>query len=159
MAAPLAVLCLLAMTGGWIAIPVTGVFPVAAQYHAGLMVHGIAIIVPIIGVWLAYAVYISKQVSLDTIANSPRGRRWSSLWLAGWRFDDLYQWLWIRPYKALAELTRNEPVDGFYRAIARISLWLNALASGSQNGRLRWYATSMIMGVIVLLAIGIRGVS
>ena len=158
MAAPLAVLCLLAMTGGWIAIPVAGVFPLATEYHAGFLVHGIAVIVPIVGVWLAYAVYISKQVSLEPLASSPRGQRWSSLWLAGWRFDELYQRLWVRPYLALADLLRKDPVDRIVNAIARTSLWLNAVANSSQNGRLRWYATSMIMGVIALLAIGLGGV-
>jgi NADH-quinone oxidoreductase subunit L len=157
MALPLTVLCLLSLVGGWIVIPVADVFPINTSDHAAFVVHAISIIVPLFGVWLAYAVYISKQVSIDGLANSARGQRWSKLWFAGWRFDELYDRLWVRPYKALAALLRNEPVDGIYNAIVRISLWLNSVFSASQNGRLRWYATSMIMGLIVILAIGLGG--
>ncbi len=157
MALPLALLCLLSLAGGWIGIPVREVFPPQEEQHAGFLVHVISIGIPLLGVWLAYAVYISKQISFQDAAASPRGRRWSQLWLAGWRFDDFYSWLLVRPYQTIARFLRNEPVDRFYDFIAAISLQFNHLLSNLQNGRLRWYATSMIMGLILMLILGMEG--
>jgi len=57
MAGPLVVLMILAVFGGWITIPVEGVFShgeAHAEHHVSLLMHAIMIVVPLLGIGVSY---------------------------------------------------------------------------------------------------------
>ncbi len=88
-------------------------------------------------------------------------RRWplmvvlNRFWLDGWGFDSLYHGLFVQPYQTLSRINRadflNLPFDG----LVGFNRTLHAALLPTQNGRLRWYATGMGLGVAVLIAWGL----
>ena len=81
------------------------------------------------------------------------GQALHRFWHAGWRVDDLYDALWVRPYTGCCRLLRGEPVDGFYNLVAWCNIAVHRQLSQWQTGRLRWYATTLVAGVILLLGL------
>jgi len=156
MSAPLIVLCALSLVGGWFALPLAGIFP--AQDHHGVnhAVEYISIGTPLLGLLIAYLLFLGRQVSIAPVAESATGRSLQQFWYRGWDIDKLYDSLLVRPFTALAHWWRNEPVDLLYRALIFLSQWGHRRLLSLQTGELRWYATSMVFGLILLLAIMLR---
>ncbi len=153
MATPLAVLCAFALVGGWLGVPVSNVFPEAETGHAALWVEVISIGVPLLGLGLAWLLFLGRGLDAGDLVASPPGQALYGFWHAGWRVDGLYDWLWVKPYMGLAALLRSEPVDRLYGAVVGLCRLLHRALSNSQTGRLRQYGTVMVVGVIVLLNI------
>ncbi|TDG12966.1 NADH-quinone oxidoreductase subunit L [Seongchinamella unica] len=156
MAGPLILLCVLSIVGGWIALPLAGVFPAAESHPVNHSVEWISIGVPLLGLLLAYLMFLGGQISVDKLLSAPMARRLVDFWFSGWRFDQLYDLLWVKPYKAIAHWWRNEPVDALYNGIVAASQWGHRRLLILQNGELRWYATIMVLGLVLLLAVMLR---
>ena len=150
---PLAILCLFALAGGWIALPLAEVFPAERDEHPAALIEWISIGIPVIGVALAYALFLGGQLSAVGLVNSGPGRRLREFWYRGWGMDDLYDRLWVRPYQLLTHVLRGEPVDLLYNQLVLLSATINDWLSETQTGRMRWYATAMVGGVIILLGV------
>ena len=58
MAMPLSILCVFALAGGWLTVPVESVFPVAATAHPSLLIEGLSIGVPLLGVLLDHYIRV-----------------------------------------------------------------------------------------------------
>jgi NADH-quinone oxidoreductase subunit L len=69
--------------------------------------------------------------------------------------DALYDSLLVRPFKTITKLNKNDAVDGLYFAIAWLSRVLHRIVSASQTGRVRWYASSIVLGTVAIVAIGL----
>ena len=93
------------------------------------------------------------QLKIDGLVNSSLGRTLKKFWFSGWAMDLLYDRLLVRPYKGLAYMLRGEWVDVIYNSIVKVCQMLFVGLSHTQTGRLRWYATSMVFGVIVVIAL------
>jgi NADH-quinone oxidoreductase subunit L len=156
MSAPLIVLCALSLVGGWFALPLTGVFPNQGHHGVNHAVEYISIGTPLLGLFIAYLLFLGRQVSIATVVESPAGSSLRQFWYRGWDIDRLYDTLLVRPFTALAHWWRNEPVDLLYRALIALSQWGHRGLLSLQTGELRWYATSMVFGLILLLAIMLR---
>lgn len=154
---PLAILCVFSVAGGAIVQPLSQVFPAASPEHPSGIIEGISIGVPVLGVVLAYLIYLGGQLSVSSLVNSGMGRWLQDFWYSGWRMDALYDKLWVQPYCSIARALRNEPVDHLYHGVVHACVGLHSTLSDSQNGRLRWYATAMVAGVIVLLGMMVLG--
>lgn len=153
MAVPLCVLIVLSIIGGWFHIPVDAVFPVAnAIDHSGL-VSIITPAVPIIGVALAYFMFLDRRIDLSRLIESPTGDALRRFWLSHWAMDWLYERIIVRPYVFIAEANRRDAVDFFYNGIANITTVFHELTALSQTGQLRRYAATMTAGLIVVIAI------
>jgi NADH-quinone oxidoreductase subunit L len=150
---PLAILCAFSIAGGWIAQPLAQVFPAATSGHPAGIIEGISIGVPIVGVLLAYLIFLGGQLSVAPLVNSAAGRWLHQFWYSGWRMDALYETILVKPYRNIASALKNEPVDHVYHGIVQVCIKLNKALSETQSGRMRWYATAMVAGVIVLLGI------
>ncbi|MCB1676484.1 MAG: NADH-quinone oxidoreductase subunit L, partial [Halioglobus sp.] len=156
MALPLGILCALSLLGGFFTLPLAGVFP--ARDHAAVnhAVEYLGIGVPLLGLAVAYLLFLGRQISIAALLASPAGRALQALWQQGWRVDALYDALLVRPFTAVCRWWRAEPVDVAYNAvIAAAHLGHRGLAA-LQSGQLRWYATSMVLGLILLLAAVLR---
>jgi NADH-quinone oxidoreductase subunit L len=155
MSGPLGLLCLLSLAGGWLALPLADVFPVADAQHPAAVIEWISISIPIIGVALAYAIFLGRQLSITALLESHSGQALHRFWYAGWRIDDLYNALWVRPFVTIAGILMGEPVDHIYHAVVSLHRLGHRLLSSWQNGRTRWYATAMVSGLIIVLALSL----
>jgi NADH-quinone oxidoreductase subunit L len=153
MTAPLLVLCLLALLGGSIVIPVMEVFPAATvTVHDGL----IAIItpsVPILGVLIAYLIFLSHSVDISVWTDSKIGKALNRFWFSHWAMDWLYDTVIVKPYAWMAHINRMDIVDWFYNFTANVIRLLHDLATQSQTGQLRTYAGVMVLGLAAITAI------
>ena len=62
----------------------------------------------------------------------------------------------MRPFGALSQWWRNEPVDFIYNGLVKLRQWAHRKLTDLQTGELRWYATTMVFGMVLLLAIMLR---
>ena len=156
MAGPLLLLCVLSIIGGWFALPLSGVFPAGDGHAINHTVEWISIGMPLLGLLVAYLLFLGRQLSIDPIVQSGAGAALKDFWFSGWRIDRLYELLWVRPYTSVAHWWRNEPVDRLYNAL----VWLGQAGHHQllklQNGRLRWYATTMAAGLVLVLLVMLR---
>jgi NADH-quinone oxidoreductase subunit L len=153
---PLMALCLLSLVGGAFALPLAGVF--AEHQHAGgsHAIEYLGIATPLLGLLLAYLLFLGRQLDAESLVRSPRGSALRDFCYSGWRIDALYDTLLVHPFTALARWCRSEPVDALYNALVALSRWGHRLLSALQTGELRWYATSMVIGLLLLLAVILR---
>ena len=153
MSIPLSLLCFLALLGGWIIIPVNQVFPPAIFEHPSHWIEYISIAVPIIGVIIAYLVFLGKQLNLRFFLDIAFIQKLQRFWFSGWGIDWLYDQILVKPYYNIAKSLKQEPVDNFYGFIVNVSQALNRWLSSGQSGQMRRYITSMVFGLIVVLII------
>ena len=155
MSVPLVLLGALALFGGMLKIPLDSVFPALFNHdHTFDLVSFVTGAMPLIGLLIAVPFYLTGAFSAQRLAGSGLANQLQMLCLNGWGMDALYDTLVVRPFKTLTELNKNDAVDGAYSAIALLSrrghLWISA----SQTGHIRWYASSMVLGAVVIIAIG-----
>ena len=156
MAVPLLLLCVLSIVGGWFALPLSGVFPATEGHAVDHTVEIISIGTPLLGLLLAYLLFLGRQLSVDSLLALPGARSLKSFWFSGWRMDQLYDTLWVRPYMAVSHWWRNEPVDRLYNLVVAASQWGHRMLLALQTGELRWYATTLVLGLVLLLAVMLR---
>lgn len=149
---PLILLCFLSIAGGWLSLPLDAVFPAREIGHHGL-VGIISIGVPLLGLGVAYLLFLGRQVSIDAVTGSAAGASLQRFWFGGWGFDSLYALLFTRPFVALARVWKSEPIDHLYHAVVAFCLWWHRSLSRTQTGHLGWYAGSMVLGLILLLSL------
>ncbi len=154
--APLVVLAVLAVGGGWFGLAVLNdVLPdggLSDQPHTGwlpLVTMGI----PMVGVALGYLLFFRKSTFLDGLVNSSLGESLRKFWFGGWGFDALYDVLIVKPFVALAKANKSDAVDKVFRGIAALARGAHQLVSVTQTGRLRWYAANMAFGMLVVMLI------
>lgn len=155
MAGPLFVLMGLSLVGGFISIPVDSVFAHGEEHHVSTLVHGIMIAVPLFGIAISYLFYGSKQLSIERLMAGNLARALHKFWFSGWGMDRLYDWLFVRPFMALAKVNSKDFIDWLYGLVVSLTRWGNAVVVKSQTGYLRWYALSLALGLAVLITLGV----
>ncbi len=157
---PLGVLCILALAGGMIALPVLDtVLPAwagipwreAHAYH--LMVEGTAIGATVLGITLGWLLFYRRSGLLAGFLSSRIGRGLRNFFANGWGFDAVYDWFFVRPYASLARLNRNDLVNALYDGTVYLSVFMHRQLTRTQTGNLRWYAAAVAGGIVVVLAL------
>ncbi len=155
---PLVLLSVLALFGGLLRIPLDSVFPVLPDAQPDTSFDPVAVItlaMPMLGVLIAALFYLTGTFSVQRYVSHGWGNCVRQLFFNGWYVDALYNSLVVRPFKALCTLNKNDVVDSLYLGTAGISRYLYHLIRRSQSGRVRWYASSMALGTVVIIAIGL----
>ncbi|WP_394752204.1 NADH-quinone oxidoreductase subunit L [Crenothrix sp.] len=158
MSIPLGVLSILAVFGGMLQIPLASIFPALLNTDIQQSFNAVSVITvaaPVIGLLIAVLFYLTGSFSVQQFANHSLLKPIRLFFLSGWAIDALYDYLFIRPFKAITSLNKNDVIDGVYACIAEFSQNLHRVASASQTGRVRWYASSMVLGTVVIIAIGL----
>jgi len=158
MKAPLAVLMLLSLVGGFIPIPVDAVFShgeVHEEHHASLLVEGFMIVVPLIGIGIAYLFYGSKTFSVEKLISSPLAQNLHRFWNSGWGMDWLYDRLFVFPFMWLARINARDIIDLFYGLVVDINQTAHRMIVRTQTGSLRWYTLSLATGLVVIITLGV----
>jgi NADH-quinone oxidoreductase subunit L len=155
MSIPLALLCLLALVGGMLHIPLDSVFSERFNTEQSFsLVSVFTLAAPFMGLLIAMLFYLHGGFSVEDLIGSGPINQIRMFWFNGWGLDALYDRAVVRPFKAIARVNKNDAVDSVYAAIALLSRRGYALISSTQNGCIRWYATSMALGIVVIIAIG-----
>ena len=68
-------------------------------------------------------------------------------------FDALYDIVFVKPYLLIAKILGRDPIDGLWLVLPAIVRGGHSFTSSRQTGSLRDYASSMALGIIVLLMI------
>ena len=157
MAIPLSLLCVLAAVGGFFTIPVDGVFPQTDVHHPAIWVEIVSAAVPLLGLGIAYRLFLGKQWSLQPLLSQPLVQRVRYFWLNHWGLDALYDLLLVRPYYGLANALSSEPIDRVYGAVVWLNQWLHELLSRTQGGKVRSYISSMVLGLLLLIGLSLYG--
>ncbi|MDO9619954.1 MAG: NADH-quinone oxidoreductase subunit L [Pseudomonas sp.] len=142
--------------GALISPPLAGVLPQSVGHAGGEAKHSLEIAsgaIAIIGIVLAALLFLGKRRFATAVAQSAPGRFLSAWWFAAWGFDWLYDKLFVQPYLLLCRLLRHDPIDRSIGLIPRLARGGNALLASSETGQVRWYATSIAGGAVLVLAV------
>ncbi len=156
-AGPLVILAVLSLVGALLRTPLASVFPSSADDGAqsGAIQSFIESVVPLLGIAVAYLFFFSKKLSVESLLKDQRAQRLHRFWSSGWGMDALYDFLFVRPYKALAAINKNDIVDMPYKGIIALNRMFYVIVSMTQTGQVRWYAAAMAFGAVLVVAIGV----
>jgi NADH-quinone oxidoreductase subunit L len=115
----------------------------------------ILVAVALAGMGLAYVLFLRRRDLPEAIAQTTIGVAMSRFLFDGWRFDALYDRFVVRPFLRMAAINRNDGIDRVYAGIAQLNRWLHGLLHRTQTGHVRWYATVMAAGAIVIVALAL----
>jgi len=149
MSVVMACLILLSLLGGILPASIALQFP-ASTPQLSLLTHYLPIASPFLAITLAYVCW--RRGVFTAPITSPFRKNFHQVLLDGWRFDSLYNTLFVRPYFSLTRINRHDIIDTFYRAIETMMVALHRLSSSTQNGSLRLYNASIILFVVVGVA-------
>jgi NADH-quinone oxidoreductase subunit L len=166
MVIPLIVLAVLSVTAGFIEWPhnmvhltlfsdhVQKVLPETALKTAlpseGLF-QLIAALVTLAGVYLGYILYYGKPGIRWQQSPGLAGMR--EFLFSGWKFDQLYNFLFVKPFVFITRINKSDIIDKLYNGIAQASLRLNSWFSVSQNGSLRLYIVGVLAGILFIITL------
>lgn len=159
----LVVLAFLSIAGGFIELPhnmgrvhlFTNLFqgelpPVPAGGESSeFLFQVISAFISLAGIYLAYLLFYKKSELPEILSKYGINR----FFLDGWKFDRLYDTLFVRPYVWLARINKNDFIDLFYKSIGSGAGYLNSAFSRTQTGRLRWYVLFFTAGIVIILTI------
>jgi NADH-quinone oxidoreductase subunit L len=115
--------------------------------------NAFAAIVSLLGIFMAYLLFVARPQHADTLTNSPAGRLVHRLWYSGWGFDRLYDALIVKPFVRIAAINKDDFIDLIYLGMLWSGGRLSNILSISQNGKVRTYALGIAFGAVVALAI------
>jgi NADH-quinone oxidoreductase subunit L len=125
-----------------------------ADSHAGeLTLQILAAIVSLIGVLVAYLLFLGRRARVARWSAAPLGSALHRYLKSGWGYDWFYDRLIVWPYCWIARINRPDHIDAFYTGLARLAAALHAGLTRTQPGTLRTYATGIAAGAIIALAI------
>lgn len=166
---PLMILAALSLAGGFIELPHTlGHFTLFSDYLSPLLpavtlkegiettewtIQLITAALALGGVYFAYILYVKQPQLSDEIKSSTFELH--QFWFRGWDFDALYNLMFVRPFVFLSRINKNDVIDQFYTGLVQITEYFNSAFVKTQNGILRWYVMSIVVGAILILTISL----
>ncbi len=154
---PLSVLIVLStFIGALITPPLAGVLPQSVGHAGGEAQHSLEIAsgaIALAGIVLAALLFLGKRSFATAVAQSAPGRFLSAWWFAAWGFDWLYDKVFVQPYLLACRLLARDPLDRSIGLIPRLVRGGNALLARSETGQVRWYATSIAGGAVLVLGL------
>ncbi|WP_418141119.1 NADH-quinone oxidoreductase subunit L [Marinobacter sp. MA] len=163
---PLAVLAVLSTFVGAMLYPHLGsLFPVAPgeRTDAGhTLLQLLASGTVIAGLAMAGWLFVKRRDWLREQVSGGLGAFLWNLWHRAWGFDALYDRLLVRPWQLLVRMLRHDLINLTINLLAVLARLVNSALVRAQNGRIRSYATAMILGatlILLALAIGPGGVA
>ncbi|TDX28647.1 NADH dehydrogenase subunit L [Modicisalibacter xianhensis] len=158
---PLVVLAILStFLGAWITPPLQGVLPAAEEAGHGGAHTALEIVaagVALAGIALAAWLFLARRAWLRERVAQGWGARLRTLWYAAWGFDAFFDRTLVKPYQGMVKWLRSDLLDRTFARVAWLAGLLHQGLSRTQTGRLRWYATTMVVGatvVVLLLTLG-----
>ena len=117
------------------------------------MIQLLAAALSIGGVGVAYYFYVVRPTLHAQIKNAVP--QLHNLLLHGWRFDSLYDWVFVKPFVYLSNVNKDDFLDWPYNALVIVSGFVHRALSFTQSGILRWYLIGIVIGAIAILTLGL----
>jgi NADH-quinone oxidoreductase subunit L len=161
MTMPLVVLAFLSIVGGYVKEPLLGflhsALPSTIEAHAGALTEvrseAIAGLIFLVGLYFAYLFHLQKRNLADALVSNSIGRMLHQWWFADWGFDWIYDKVFVRPFIWASEINKSDFIDAVYTGVAWLTQWFYRGLSGTETGRVRWYAAGMAAGSVLFLAV------
>ena len=118
-----------------------------------ILLQLIAVFLALAGLYVAYLAYFKKSLNFASYAESGTGAKLYNFFYSGWQFDKLYDTVFVKPFKAISSLNKNDIVDKFYDGLAAITRVLHYIVTMTQTGRLRWYVMGVTFGTVLTLTL------
>ncbi|MBD3225759.1 MAG: NADH-quinone oxidoreductase subunit L [Caldithrix sp.] len=166
---PLIVLAVFSLIAGFIELPHTlghltlfshfmhSALPPTEVLHESvsleLLLQVIAAIAVLLGIYIAYHIFIRNRSIANNLTASGPGALLHRFWYSGWGFDKVYDTLFVNPLVWFAKINRNDFIDLIYTGIAGTSREFHRQLTRTQTGRLRWYATGIVIGAIITITV------
>ena len=162
MTIPLIILAFLSVFGGFIELPasmgsfhpfstlIENVLPVTIIKEIEsreILFQILSSLIALSGIWIAYVVFFKRPVLSASISHS----RINKFLEKGWQIDKLYDSLFVKPLVWLSEIDKKDFFDLINISLSRIAVLLNHILSFAQNGKIRWYLTSLVIGIALIL--------
>lgn len=162
MTVPLIILGVLSVVGGFVELPasignihlfsklVDNTLPVmvsTGDEQLELIFQFLSGIVALTGIYIAYIIYFKKPALSAPFSHS----RVNKFFEKGWGFDKLYDSLFVKPIVWLSVIDKNDFFDLWNIGLARLALFFNRTLSITQNGKIRWYLLSFVIGIAIIL--------
>jgi NADH-quinone oxidoreductase subunit L len=100
-----------------------------------------------LGIWCAYYIWIKNRHLTDSILNLKCMKYFYNLVVSGWGIDVFYNFFFIRFYLYISAILSSDPLNKITHFFKYIIHVLNANLLRINNGYLRWYIASMIIGI------------
>lgn len=121
----------------------------AGMHSAEYTAVGVALVGLVVGVVLFAFAY----KAVKAFASTSLGAGLANICRNAFGFDSLYNIVFVKPYLLLAKIFGRDPIDGMWLALPAIVQAGHRFGSARQTGSLREYASSMALGVAVILMI------
>jgi NADH-quinone oxidoreductase subunit L len=100
---------------------------------------------------IAYILYVRPNSEVREVLNTPMIKLFLRLCNSDWRYDYLLNCLFVKPYIYLAKLLKKDPIALWDNWIMLGIKKINAFIVDLENGQIRWYMVSMVIGSIIIL--------
>ena len=162
MTVPLIILSVLSLTGGFAELPETlgnihlfsdlveNTLPpivLKGSEHKELLFQVVSAVIALTGIYVAFLIYLKRPASAESFSHSRLNRFFEK----GWGFDRLYEILVIKPVVWLSDIDKNDFFDFGNKGLSNLALFFNGLLSIAQNGKVRWYLLSFVIGIAIIL--------
>ncbi|MDQ2657345.1 MAG: NADH-quinone oxidoreductase subunit L [Bacteroidota bacterium] len=169
MTIPLIVLAVLSVVGGFIELPhnmghvtlfsdfLSPVLP-PVEVRPGVesyewLMQGIAIILCLAGIYVAYFFYMKREDLRAEIKGATY--ELNRFWFSGWGFDALYDIIIVTPYVYLSRINKKDFFDKIYSGLVTGAEWFNTIFGRTQSGIMRWYIMGIVIGAVLILSLGL----
>ena len=129
-------------------------FEVSQAIEEGM--HGaehVAVGIALVGLVVGVVLFAFAYKSVKAFATTTLGAGLANICRNAFGFDSLYNLVFVKPYLFIAKILGRDPIDGLWLVLPAIVKAGNKFTSTRQTGSLREYASSMSLGVVVLLMI------
>jgi NADH-quinone oxidoreductase subunit L len=160
MTVPLIILAVLSIIGGFIELPfgnihlfsnlVDNTLPAVVTKPGEqneFLFQTLSAVVALSGIYIAYIIYFKKSSLSEPFSHS----RINKFFEKGWGFDKLYDIVFVKPVVWLSIIDKNDFIDYWNKWLSRLALSVNRILSITQNGKIRWYLLSFVIGIVIIL--------
>ena len=177
MTLPLIVLAILSAVGGFMGAPMfvgkhyladylapiftysrqllPAAFNTEPDHNTGLMLMGISVLVAVVGIVLAYVMYVARKQR--PAEDEAQRSALDSLIYHKYYVDELYNNLIVKPIMALStglyKFVENGIIDPIANGVGRVTLAGGQLLRNVQTGSVETYLIMMVIGIVLILGL------
>lgn len=149
---PLVGLSIAAFFGGMWGLNLSSILPAMPRGYESPFLEWLPLGLALIGVALSWYLFQMRPQATWNATHSgvlDPIRRW---WFAAFGFDWLYDLLFVKPFLWVVRGSARDWIDQFILGIPKLLRLLNNLFARTETGLVRWYAASVGIGAVLILA-------